>query len=108
MGIVAIATYRPKPGKEHDFLRLLQTHIPTLRAQNLICEAPAYTMRSTNGTILEVFEWVSDEAKGKAHESPAVMNCWNQFFPLADIVSLESLEEAKAPFASFERIRPDG
>jgi hypothetical protein len=31
MGIVAIATYRPKPGREHDFLRLLQAHIPTLR-----------------------------------------------------------------------------
>jgi hypothetical protein len=35
------------------------------------------------------------------------MDCWNQF-PLADIVSLESLEEAKAPFGSFERIRSDG
>ena len=33
------------------------------------------------------------------------MSCSNQFSPLADIVSLESLEEAKAPFASFERYR---
>lgn len=102
--ILAIATYRPKPGKEVVFLELLKKHIPTLRAQGLITDSPAYASRSANGTILEVFEWKSEEAKAKAHENKAVMDCWNQFFGLAEIVTLNSLEETKAPFASFERI----
>ena len=70
----------------------------------LVTDAPVYASRSANGTILEVFEWTSQEAKAKAHENKVVMDCWNQFFGLAEIVPLSSLEEAKAPFASFERI----
>jgi len=104
MGIIAIASYRPKAGKEVAFQELLKKHIPTLRAEGLLTEAPAYASRSANGTILEVFEWKSQEAKDKAHQNKAVMDCWNQFFGLAEIVPLSSLEEAKAPFASFERI----
>jgi hypothetical protein len=104
MGIVAIASDRPKAGQEVAFQELLKKHIPTLRAQGLLTDAPAYASRSANGTILEVFEWKSQEAKDKAHENKAVMDCWNQFFGLAEIVALNSLEEAKAPFASFERI----
>ena len=104
MGIVAIASYRPKPGKEAAFQEVLKKHIPTLRAQGLVTDAPAYASRSSNGTIVEVFEWKSHEAMAKAHENKTVMDCWNQFFGLAEIVPLNSLEEAKAPFASFERI----
>jgi quinol monooxygenase YgiN len=104
MGIIAIATYRPKSGQEDAFLALLKTHVPTLRDQGLVTEQQAYAMRSDNGTIVEVFEWVSEQAKRTAHDDPIVMDCWRKFFGLADIVSLDSLGEAKAPFAGFTRI----
>jgi quinol monooxygenase YgiN len=104
MGIIAIATYRPKTGQEQAFLKLLKTHMPILRKQKLVTRRQAYAMRSDNGTIIEVFEWVSEQAKLNAHKNAAVMACWNQFFALADIVSLGSLDESKSPFAGFERI----
>lgn len=104
MGIIAIATYKPVEGKEGEFLNLLKNHIPTLRKEGLVSDNESLSMQSENGTILEIFEWVSLEAKGKAHESEAVMNIWSRFEGLADIVSLDTLEETKRPFAAFEVI----
>jgi len=104
MSIIAIATYRPKDGQEQAFLKLLKSHVPILRKQGLVTKRQAYAMRSANGTIVEVFEWESEQAKRKAHKDPIVMACWNQFFALADLVSLDSLDETKSPFAGFERI----
>ncbi len=104
MSSMAVATYRPKDGQEQEFLKLLKTHVLILRKQGLVSRRQAYAMRSKNGTIIEVFEWVSEQAKRSAHKDPVVMACWNQFFALADLVSLDSLEETKSPFAGFERI----
>jgi quinol monooxygenase YgiN len=104
MGIVAICTYRPKPGRERDFLALLKTHLPTLRAEGLITAQPPLTARAADGTVVEVFEWASAAARRQAHENPAVQACWGKFDALADFVTLGSLAEAQRPFADFETI----
>jgi hypothetical protein len=36
-------------------------------------------MRTANGTIVEVFEWVSGEAIAGAHKNPAVLDLWKRF-----------------------------
>src|SRR5262245_55995297 len=104
MGVVAICTYRPKAGKEREFLALLKTHIPTLRAEGLITTHPPLAARAADGTIIEVFEWASEDAKRQAHENPAVQACWGKFDALADFVTLGSLAEGQRPFAGFETI----
>lgn len=105
MGIVAIAGYRPKKGKERKFLQLLKSHIPTLRAEGLISDKDAYRMQAENGTIIEVFEWKSSKSKRQAHKNENVMKIWNQFFDLADLVGIGTLKEAKEAFASFKPMK---
>ena len=105
MGIIAIASYRPQKGKEKNFLRLLKSHIPTLRAEGLVSDKDAYRMRAGNGTIIEVFEWKSSKAKKQAHKNENVMKIWNQFFDLADLVGIGTLKEAKEEFASFKPLK---
>jgi quinol monooxygenase YgiN len=105
MSIIAIASYRPKKGMEKKFLRLLKNHIPTLRAEGLISDKDTYSMRAENGTIIEVFEWKSSNAKIQAHKNENVMNIWNQFFDLADLVGIGTLKETKEPFASFKALK---
>lgn len=83
---------------------LLESHIPTLRKEGLVSDKETFSMQSENGTIIEIFEWMSLEAKSRAHESEAVMNIWSRFDGLADIVSLNSLEETSRPFAAFKAI----
>ena len=105
MAIVAIASYKPKKGKEKTFLHLLKSHIPTLRAEGLISEKDSYCLRAENGTIIEIFEWKSVTAKNQAHKNQEVMEIWNQFFDLADMVGIGSLKEAKNAFASFKSVK---
>ncbi len=105
MGILSIASYLPKPGKRTALLALLQRHVPTLRSEGLITIHPATLAEAEDGTIIEVFEWCSGEAKVEAHQNEAVQLIWDQFFELCDPVPLARLTETKQPFANFSSIR---
>src|SRR5437762_1749012 len=104
MGRMVIATYRPKPGKEADLLQVVRDHLPILREQMLVTPRPAYAMRAKDGSIVEVFEWLSDEAVAQAHKNPAVLKLWERFGACCDCVSLSSLAETKETFPHFEPI----
>lgn len=34
--LIAMALYRPHPGKANEFLEILQNHVPTLRKEGLV------------------------------------------------------------------------
>jgi quinol monooxygenase YgiN len=98
---IAMALYRPHPGKEEELREILQSHIPTLRAEGLITKREPIIMQAEDGTIIEIFEWQSREAKDKAHNSPNVMSIWNKISSVAEVVSLSTLKEAERPFPNF-------
>ena len=103
MGALVIAAYAPKPGREDDLIALVRGHVATLRREGLATERPALVMRSRiDGTILEIFEWISDQAAHDAHERPAVRETWSALEDCADFRSLASLGEAARPFPHFE------
>jgi quinol monooxygenase YgiN len=102
---LAVALYRPHPGKEEELLKIVYTHIPTLRAENLITSREPMLLQSEDGTIIEIFEWLSEAATEKAHHSPAVMKIWDQLMAVAEMVSLSSLPEAGQPFPNFKSLK---
>jgi hypothetical protein len=61
-------------------------------------------MRSSDGTILEVFEWRSSDAIKDAHSNPAVQALWGQFAEACDYTPLASLTESQQMFAEFESV----
>lgn len=102
---VAIALYRPFPGKEDELLKIVDTHIPTLQSENLITNREPMLLQAKDGTLIEIFEWLSAEATEKAHHSPAVMKIWDQMMAVAEMVSLSSLSEAGRPFPNFKALK---
>jgi quinol monooxygenase YgiN len=104
MGVVAIACYRPKPGKADELEQLTRDHVPILRKEGLVSEHMSYAMRAQDGTILEVFEWRSKEALESAHTNAEVIKLWGLYAAVCDYVSLSSLAEAQQMFAVFEPI----
>lgn len=68
MGRFVIVAFKPKPGQEEALLAEIRQHVPTLRAEGLATGRPAYVMRAGDGTLVEVFEWVSEEAIQQAHQ----------------------------------------
>jgi quinol monooxygenase YgiN len=104
MGIMVIAAYRPRPGKEADLLELAKTHTPILRQQGLATDRPAYAMRADDGTIIEVFEWKSQAAIDEAHTNPEVLRMWGQYAEVCEYVPLVTVKECSDMFAGFEPV----
>jgi quinol monooxygenase YgiN len=104
VAVFSIACYRPKEGKQEELLQLTREHVPILRNEGLVTERPAYAMRAKDGTIVEVFEWKSNEAISAAHSNPEVAKLWKRYEAACDYVSLSTLAEAQDMFAGFEPI----
>lgn len=104
MGSISIACYKPKPGCEAALQRLVQEHLPPLRAEGLVTERASIVMRTSDGTIVEVFEWVSQEAIAGAHSNPAVLELWKRFEAVCSYEIPSNLTEFRTMFAHFEPI----
>lgn len=107
MGVMVIACYRPKPGKDADLLALMKTHLPTLRAEGLVGDGPSLCGKAKDGTIIEVFEWKSQDAIDAAHENRAVLAMWEKYAAVCDYAAIGDLAEAREMFSPFEPVALD-
>ncbi len=101
MGLIVIATYRPKPGKEAQLAACVAEHLPVLRRQGLVTERPSIAMRSADGTVLEVFEWKDRAAVDRAHADPVVQALWGRFDACCTFAPLGQLPESGTLFPEF-------
>lgn len=104
MRTMVIALFRPKPGKDADLLACMRDHLPVLRAQGLATGRPSVVLRAADGTLLEIFEWVSQAAIDAAHANPAVLTLWERYAACCEYITLGDLAEAKAMFPGFELV----
>jgi hypothetical protein len=104
MGRVTIAAFKPKPGREMELLRVIADRLPLLRRLGLATGREHILMRSREGVIVEVSEWISDEAINKAHQTPEVLALWERFDACCVYVKLDTLAEAHEDFATFDAI----
>ena len=102
---IVMAVYRPKEGKGDELAALIEKHVPVLRAEGLATDrAPIVVRSKLDGTFVEIFEWDTADAAGKAHENPAVQEIWNAMEAVADFVTLGDLAEAGGRFPHFEPV----
>jgi quinol monooxygenase YgiN len=108
MGRITIAAFKPHAGKETQLLAVIADRLPLLRRLGLATERAHIVARARDGTILEVSEWVSDEAIERAHSTPEVLALWARFDECCEHVRLAVLEEASELFATFEAVEVAG
>lgn len=104
MGSIAIACFKPRPGCEAKLLELVRNHHPPLRALGLVTDRKPIVMRTADGTIVEIFEWVSKEAVAGAHSNPVVLDLWKQFEAVCWYETPANLPEFKNMFSHFEPV----
>jgi hypothetical protein len=104
MGSISVACYRPRPGCEEALLALVRDHLPPLRAAGLVTPRESIVMRTADGTIVEVFEWASQEAIAGAHANPAVQALWKRFEAVCSYETPANLAEFKNMFGHFEAL----
>ena len=103
-GVMVIACFRPKPGKEDALVTLVKEHAPALRTEGLVGDTPVIAGRAVDGAIVEVFTWKSQNAIDEAHSNPRVKAMWDEFEKACDYIAIADIEEAKGLFSSFEPI----
>ena|SRR5271156_4142225 len=104
MGSITVACYKPRPGKEEELMELVRNHLPSLRALDLVTERASIVMRTKDGTIVEIFEWISQEAIVGAHANPAVVDLWKRFEAVCWYETPSNLAEFQNMFAHFEPV----
>ena len=104
MGRIVIVAYRPKPGKADALKDLTRTHVARLRKEGLVTDREAVIMETADGTIIEVFEWLSAAAIQQAHNNPAVHQLWVEYAAVCDYVPLNTLPETANLFAEFNAV----
>lgn len=104
MGSISVACHKPRPGCESALLELVRNHLPPLRAAGLVTDRPAIMMRTADGTIVEVFEWVSQDAIATAHDNPVVRVLWKHFEAMCTYEIPSNITEFQNMFSHFEPI----
>jgi quinol monooxygenase YgiN len=104
MGVIVICAFRPKPGKADELLKVVSDHLDVLRSQGLATDRQPIVGRSKDGTIVEVFEWVSETAIDDAHRNPVVGQLWARYDACCDYISLRDVAETMSPFPGFEPV----
>jgi hypothetical protein len=102
MGRISVAAFRPRAGREAELLAVLSDRLPLLRRLGLATEREAILMRSREGVMIQVSEWVSDEAIETAHRTPEVLALWERFDACCEYVRLDALAESHEDFATFD------
>lgn len=104
-----IAAYRPKPGKDQALRKLIREHRRALHEAHLITARRSLLLRApSDGTLLEIFEWISAKAADEAHQHPTIRAMWNKLAAVADFVPLSAVKEASKAFSHFEAVTSDG
>jgi len=104
MGLISIAAFRAKAGREQDLIRVIDDRLPLLRSLGLATDRPEIRCRSQDGVIITISEWASREAIDQAHETPEVLALWERFAACCAWLKLESLSECSQDFACFEAL----
>jgi len=104
MGVMVMALFRPKAAGDADLMACMRDHLPVLRAQGLATDRASTILRAADGTLVEIFEWVSAAAIDAAHANPAVLALWERYATCCDYVSLSDLAESRSMFPSFELV----
>jgi hypothetical protein len=105
MSEIVFAAYKPHEGKVSELEKLISRHTPLLRELELVTDRPALTIKSKDGTYIEVIEWQNEKTAKMAHEHPAVAKIWEAMAQISDFKTLSSLPEASHSFAHYEVVK---
>ena len=101
MGKIVIATYKPKEGKEKVLDSLVKKHVNVLRNQGLATLRPPMIMKSADGTVIEIFEWISKQAIEDAKHNKDIQQYWDKYRDVCDIIPISQLIESNTSFSEF-------
>ncbi len=104
MGKIVIVAYKPLAGKQKALDRLMETHANILQSEGLVTARHPVIMRAADGTVIEVFEWKSQQAIEAAHSNAAVNEMWQKYAEVCEYIPIASVPESSNLFSEFTAV----
>ena len=87
--VVSVAHYRVKPDCVDELLAVVDGHWPILKELELVTDRPQEVLlgaeKGADGPfVIEIFEWVDQDASASAHQHPAISGVWEAMGPLCE------------------------
>ena len=87
--VTSVAHYRVKRGCEEEFLEIIDRHWIILRELELVAERDVevylgFEQGIDGPLVIEIFDWVDEDASGRAHTHPDVSGVWEAMGPLCE------------------------
>ncbi len=79
----------------------MREHVRTLRREKLATKRVPIIVHAKDGTVLEVFEWISHRAIDAAHKNRAILAMWERFNAACEYVKVSDVPESHDQWASF-------
>lgn len=84
-----ICHYRPRAGAVDDLIELIREHRKVVEQLELVTDEPEvlYIGDDQDGSgplVLSLFQWVDDEAPGRAHSHPDIAGIWERMDALCE------------------------
>ena len=80
---------------------MVKNHVKVLRNQGLAALRPPMIMKSADGTVIEVFEWISKQAIEDAKHNKDVQEYWDKYRDVCEIIPISQLIESNTSFSEF-------
>lgn len=104
MSVYVFVHFRPRKGKEESLIQLLREQAPRMRGTGLITDRKATCMKTGDGGIILVHEFVSQEARDKASENPEVQEMWMDVDRVSAFEEFSEIKAFRDNFPEFEGI----
>jgi hypothetical protein len=103
-GIHFCRLLQTETGCEQALLELVRGHLLPLRAEGLVTTRESIVVRAADGTVIEIFGWVSPEAITGAHSNPVVLELWKKLEAVCTYEIPCNVAEFRNMFAHFEPV----
>ncbi len=102
MGVISMAVYLPRPGREDELRALIRERPPIMRRLGYLTEREHLVLKAADGTLIELSEWVSSGAIDRAHKDPEVLAMWARFDEVCEYLAPAAVGGMDVAFPTFE------
>jgi hypothetical protein len=101
---IALILYSPRKDREQELVEMLQNNIPVMRKLGLVTDREQIIARTKDGSILQVFEWKSEDSQDQAMAHPVCQEMWLKVGNISEFQKPAVLAEFNEVFSMFETL----
>jgi hypothetical protein len=101
---IALILYSPRKGRKQELIEMLQHNIPVMRKLGLVTDREQILAGTKDGSIIQIFEWKSQDSQEQAMAHPVVQEMWLKAGNISEFQKPAAVAEFNEVFSMFKTI----